>query len=38
MRSALRGWPYVFGIEGEADYIRIAEARIAAWVPRNEAA
>lgn len=25
------GWPSVFGIEGEADYIAIAHARIAAW-------
>jgi DNA modification methylase len=25
------GWPVVFGIEGEADYVQIAEARIAAW-------
>lgn len=25
------GWPLVFGIEGEAEYIDIAHARIAAW-------
>jgi len=25
------GWPFVFGIEGEAEYIAIAEARIEAW-------
>lgn len=25
------GWPMVLGIEGEADYIAIAHARIAAW-------
>jgi hypothetical protein len=25
------GWPLVFGIEGDADYIQIAHARIAAW-------
>ncbi len=25
------GWPMVFGIEGEAEYIDIAHARIAAW-------
>lgn len=28
------GWPLVFGIEGDADYIRIAHARIAAWKAR----
>ena len=28
------GWPLVFGIEGEADYIDIANARIAAWGKR----
>ncbi len=32
MVGALRaGWPFVFGIEAEADYIAIANARIAAW-------
>jgi len=25
------GWPSVFGIEGEAEYVDIAHARIAAW-------
>jgi hypothetical protein len=25
------GWPCVFGIEGDADYVEIAHARIAAW-------
>jgi site-specific DNA-methyltransferase (adenine-specific) len=25
------GWPMVFGIEGEAEFVEIAEARIAAW-------
>jgi site-specific DNA-methyltransferase (adenine-specific) len=30
------GWPMVFGIEGEADYAQIAEARIAAWARDGE--
>jgi hypothetical protein len=25
------GWDIVFGIEGEADYVQIADARIRAW-------
>ncbi len=29
------GWPMVFGIEGEAEYIDIAHARIAAWAKGN---
>lgn len=29
--SLQAGWPVVFGIEGEADYVRIAHSRIAAW-------
>jgi hypothetical protein len=28
------GWPFLVGIEGEADYVRIAEARIAAWLKK----
>lgn len=30
--ALLAGWPFVFGIEGDADYVQIAHARIAAWV------
>jgi DNA modification methylase len=30
--ALLAGWPAVFGIEGEAEYVQIAEARIAHWV------
>jgi hypothetical protein len=29
------GWPMVFGIEGEAEYVEIAHARIAAWAKGN---
>lgn len=32
------GWSAVFGIEGEAEYIEIARARIAAWGAKPEAA
>jgi DNA modification methylase len=32
------GWPLVFGIEGEAEYIQIAEARIAHWIGKEKAA
>lgn len=31
------GWPAVVGIEGEADYIEIANARIAAWGQKEAA-
>lgn len=30
--ALLAGWPLVFGIEGEAEYVEIANARIADWV------
>ena len=32
------GWSNVIGIEGEADYINIAHARIAHWIKRGIAA
>ena len=38
MIGALRaGWPYVFGIEREAEYAQIARARLAHWCPESEA-
>jgi site-specific DNA-methyltransferase (adenine-specific) len=30
------GWPFVFGIEGQAEYVEIAHARIKAWVSPDE--
>ena len=32
------GWPAVFGIEREAEYVEIARARLAHWCPESEAA
>ena len=32
------GWPGVFGIEREAEYVQIARARLAHWCPESQAA
>lgn len=39
MIGALKaGWPHVFGIERDIEYVRIAQARLAHWCPEVEAA